>query len=73
MMESDQRVIIRFLWKKSIKANQIKAIVQTQFGEYAYKLRTIRFSIAEAQFDRQTLHDQIRTGRPLLDDLDVKF
>jgi hypothetical protein len=35
--------------------------------------RTIRFWIAEIRFDRQDLHDEIRTGRPPLDAFDYKI
>jgi hypothetical protein len=52
MMEYDQRVIIRFLWNEGIDANQITVRFQTQFDEHAYKLRTVRFWIAEVRFGR---------------------
>jgi hypothetical protein len=52
MMEYDQRVIIRFLWNDGIDANQITARLQEQFSEHAYKLRTVRFWIAEVRFGR---------------------
>jgi hypothetical protein len=35
--------------------------------------RTVRFWIAEVRFDRQELHDEIRTGRRRLDDVDDKI
>jgi hypothetical protein len=73
MMEYNQRVIIRFLWNDGIDANQITARLQAQFGEHVYKLRTVRFWIAEEGFGRQDLHDEIRTGTPPLDDLDAKI
>jgi hypothetical protein len=73
MMECDQKVIIRFLWNERINANQIIARLQAQFGEHVYKLRTVRFWIAEVWFCRQDLHGEIRTGRPLLDDLNAKI
>jgi hypothetical protein len=47
--------------------------LQAQFGEHAYQLRTIRFWITEARFGLQDLHDEIRTGKPPLDDLDTKI
>jgi hypothetical protein len=49
------------------------ARLQAQFGEYADKLWTIWFRIAEVRFVRQGLHDEIRTGRPPLDGLDAKI
>jgi hypothetical protein len=73
MMEYDQRVITRFLWNEGIHANQITARLQAQFREHAHELRTIRFWIVEIRFDREDLHDEFRTGRPPLDDLDAKI
>jgi hypothetical protein len=73
MIEFDRRVIIRFLWNEENDANQITAKLQAQFGEHAYELRTARFWIAEVRFCPQDLYDEIRTGRPPLDDLDVKI
>jgi hypothetical protein len=65
-------VTIRFLQNDEIEASQITARIQAQFGEPVYKLPTVIFWIAEGQFDRQDLHDEIRTGRPPLHDLDAK-
>jgi hypothetical protein len=70
-MEYDQRVIIKFLWNEGADARDIGDKLQVQFGEHVYQLRTIRFWIAETRLGRQDLHDEIRTGRPLLDDLDA--
>jgi hypothetical protein len=73
MMDCDQRVVIRFLWNYGIDAKQITARPQAQFGEHAYKLRTVGFWIAEVRFGRQDLHDEIRTRRSRIDDLDAKI
>jgi hypothetical protein len=73
MTQYDQRVIIRFLWKERIEANQITARLHAQFGQHVYKLRTVRFWISEVQFSRQDFHDKIRTGRRPLDDFDAKI
>jgi hypothetical protein len=73
MIEYDQRVIIRFLWNERMDANQITARLQAQFDEHAYELRTVRLWIAEVHFGRQDLHDEIRTRRRLLYDLDAKI
>jgi hypothetical protein len=73
MMQHDQRVIIRFLSNEEIADDEITTRLQAQFVEHAYKLRTVRFWIGEVQFGRQDLHDEIRTGRPPLDDIDAKF
>jgi DNA-binding transcriptional ArsR family regulator len=73
MMESDQRVIIRFLLNERAEANQITARFQTQFGEHSYKLRTVRFWIAEVRFDSEDRHDEARIGRHPLDVPDAKI
>jgi hypothetical protein len=72
-MEYDQRVIIRFLWNKRTDAHEITHRLQTQFDEHVYTLRTVRFWIIDARLSRQDLHDEIRTGRLPLDDLDAKI
>jgi hypothetical protein len=72
-MKYDQRVIIKFLWNERTDAHQIAAILQAQFAEHAYQLRTVQFWITEIQRGRQDLHDEIRRGRPPLDGLDAKI
>jgi hypothetical protein len=72
-MEYDQRVIIRFLWNEGISADKITTRLQAQFGEASYKIRTVRFWIAEVQRGRADLYDEIRSGRPPLDDIDAKI
>jgi hypothetical protein len=42
-MEYDQTVIIRFLWNDGAYARQIADILQAEFAEHFYQLRTIRF------------------------------
>jgi hypothetical protein len=66
-------VIIRFLSNEEIAADEITTRLQAQFAEYAYKLRTVRFWIGEVRFGRQEVHDEIRTGKPPLDDVDAKI
>jgi hypothetical protein len=73
MIKYDQRVIIWFLSNERIAADEIISKLQAQFAEHAYKLRTFRFWIGEVRFGRQDLHDEIRTGRPALHDLDAKI
>jgi transposase len=72
-MEFDQTMIIKFLWNDGADTRKIVARLQTQFTDHFYHLRTVRFWIAEIRRGRQDLHDEIRSGRPPLDDLDSKI
>jgi hypothetical protein len=72
-MEYDQRVIIKFLWNDGADARKIADTLWEQFAEYCYQPRTVRFWIAEIGRCRQDLHDEIRSGRPPLEDLDSKI
>jgi hypothetical protein len=71
--EYDQRVIIKFLWNEGTDARDIAARLQAQFAKHADRLRTVQFWITEIRLDRQDLHDEIRTRKSLLDDLDAKI
>jgi hypothetical protein len=73
LIEYDQRVIIRFLSNDGIAADEITTRLQAQFSEQTYKLRTIRFWTGEVRFGRHDLHNAIRTGRRLLEDVDAKI
>jgi hypothetical protein len=72
-MDDDERVIITFLWNEGADACQIAARLQAQFAEHVYQLRTVQFWITEIQCGRQDRHDEIRSGRHPLDDLDGKI
>jgi hypothetical protein len=72
-MKYDQRLIIGFLLNEGIDIRDIADRLQAQFDKHADKLRTIQFWITEVQFGRQDLHDEIHTGIPPLDDLDIKI
>jgi hypothetical protein len=72
-MEYDQRVIIKFLSNDGSDARAIADRFQARFVEHAYQLQTIRFWIAEARLGHQDLHDEMRTGRSPLDELDAKI
>jgi hypothetical protein len=47
--------------------------LQAQFAEYDYQHQTIQFWITEIWRGYQDLHDEIRSGRPPLDDFDGKI
>jgi hypothetical protein len=72
-MEYDQRVIIKFLWNEGADIHQSAARLQVQFAEHAYQLPTVQFWITEMRHGRQYLDDEIRNGRPPLDDLHSKI
>jgi hypothetical protein len=67
----DQRAIIEFVLNEGGDVRNIADRLETQFGEPACQLRTIRFWIPEAGLGRQDFHDEICTVRLLLDDLDA--
>jgi hypothetical protein len=69
-MDHDQKVIIKFLSNDGVNTRQIAARLQAQFAEYDYQFRTVQFWITEIRGGRQDLHDEMRSGRPPLDDLD---
>jgi hypothetical protein len=72
-MEHDQRMIIKFLWNEGADASQIAARFQAWFSEHSYQLRTVQFWITEIRRGLQDLHDEIRSRKPLLDDLNGKI
>jgi hypothetical protein len=67
-MELEQRIMVKFLMRESLDANQILARLQMHFGKNAYASRTIRFWIAEFRRGGEDSHDEHRSGRPPLDD-----
>jgi hypothetical protein len=72
-MEHDQRVIVKFLWNKEINVHDITKRLQTQFHEEIYAFWSVQFEIGELRRVRQDLQDNLRLGRPLLDDHEAKI
>jgi hypothetical protein len=72
-MEYDQRVIIKFLLNEGADARNVTDRLQAQFGEHIYTLRTAQFWITEVRLGLQDLHDEIRTRRSLLHNLNAKI
>jgi hypothetical protein len=66
-------MIIKFLLNEKANDHDISDRMQAQFGEHAYAFAMVRFWITEVQLDCQDLHDEIRTRRLPLDDLDAKI
>jgi hypothetical protein len=72
-MESDQRVIIRFLCKQGIPAEDIHPRFEAQFGEDTYGPRRVRQWCQYVWQGREDLHDEVRLGRPPIEFLDIRI
>jgi transposase len=68
-MESEQRVMIKFLANNGLGADAIEEKLRAQFAEDAYSLRTVQGWIAEVKRGREDLYDEPRPGGPLARDL----
>jgi hypothetical protein len=67
----EQRIIIKFLLKEGLDPDHIVAKLNQHYREHAYKPRTVYAWIGEITRGRKDLHDAIRSGRPILDDVDA--
>jgi hypothetical protein len=72
-MRYELRVILAFLWKAKVSAEEIQARLAAQFGEKECPLRTVQHWCAEPWGGREDLHDLHRTGRPPIDHLDTQI
>jgi hypothetical protein len=75
-MESDQRVIIRFLCKEHVSPEDIHAHLEAQFGDAIYNKyseRGVRRWCQYVRQGREDLHDEVRSGRPPIDFLDIRI
>jgi hypothetical protein len=76
MMEYGQRVIIRFLCKERFSPEYIYAHLEAQFGDTTYSEYSERSVRRWGQYVRQgreDLHDEVRSGRPPIDFLDIRI
>jgi histone-lysine N-methyltransferase SETMAR len=72
-MDFEQRVIIRFLFKEGVDANDIHTRLSAQFGDKAYSLRSVRRWCQYVRQGRELMHDEPRSGRPPVDFLDIQI
>jgi hypothetical protein len=70
-MDFEQRVIIRFLFKVGVDANDIHTRLLAQFGDEAHSLRSVQCGCQYVRQAREPMHDEPRSGRPPVDFLDV--
>jgi hypothetical protein len=66
-----ERRRIKFLTNESLDAHEILAKLQIHLQEKAYALPTIWFWMSEVQRGCEDVHDEDRSGRPPLDDIDA--
>jgi hypothetical protein len=72
-LECERKVVIKFLAVEKVDAREIARRLTVPFGEDASALRTIQFWRAEVDHGREDLHDEQRSGRTPLDDIDSKI
>jgi Mn-dependent DtxR family transcriptional regulator len=72
-MESDQRVIIRFLCKERVSPEDILTRLEAQFGDPTSCPRSARGWCQYARQGREDLHDEVRSGRPPIDFLEIRI
>jgi hypothetical protein len=72
-MEYDKRVIIRFLCKDGIPADDIHKQLEAHFGENGSSLRSGRWRCQYVLQGSEDLHDEVQSGRPTIDFLDVRI
>jgi hypothetical protein len=72
-MHFGPKVIIRFLFKEGVNANQIHKRLLAQFWDEAYSLRSVRRSCQYVRQGRELIHDELQSGRPPVDFLDIRI
>jgi hypothetical protein len=64
-------VIIRFLFKEGVDANDIHTRLLAQFGDEFYSLRSVRRWRQYVRQGRELMRDEPRSGQPPVDFLDI--
>jgi hypothetical protein len=72
-MEDDQRVIIRFFCRKRVSPEGIHACLEARFGDAAYSERSVRLWCRYVRQRCEDLHDEVRSGRPPVDFLNIRI
>jgi hypothetical protein len=72
-MDFDQRLIIRFLFKEGVNANQIHMRLLAQFGDKAYNLPSVRRWCQYVRQERELIHDELQPGRRPVGFLDIQI
>jgi hypothetical protein len=74
-MEYDQRVIIWFLCKERVSPEDIHARLEAQFRDVIYSERSARrwCEYIQVRQGREDLHDEVRSGKPPIDFLDIRI
>jgi hypothetical protein len=72
-MDSEQRVIIRFLHREGVAPDEIRTRLRAQFGDDTYSSRSVRRWYPYVRQGWEDLHDEARPGQPLIDFLDLQI
>jgi hypothetical protein len=72
-MDFEQRLVIRFLFKEGVDANDIHTRLLAQFGDETYSLRSVQRSCQYVRQGRELMHDDPRSGRAPVDFPDIQI
>jgi hypothetical protein len=72
-MNFEQRVIIRFLFKEGVDANDIHLRLLARFGDDVDSLRNVQRWCQYVRQGRELMHHEPRSGRPPVDFLDIQI
>jgi hypothetical protein len=72
-MGSDSRIIIWFLCKARVSPEGIYARLESEFADATYSERSIRLWCQDVRQGREDLYDEVRSGSPPIDFLDIRI